>query len=141
MTVYRKIYKLGDFNRREILRYSGVKEPDSSLEKLLYECMKMCGGFSGGVCFCRVPVKISEEGVDLGFTRVKSSGLAKNLRDCDEAIVFAATVGAEIDRLTEKYNRIDIAKAVFLQAIGAERIESLCDKFCRELEREQFRFM
>ena len=25
MTVYRKIYKLGDFNRREILRYSGVK--------------------------------------------------------------------------------------------------------------------
>ena len=45
----------------------------------------------------------------------------------------AATVGVGIDRLIAKYSRISPSKALMLQAIGAERIEALCNAFCNDL--------
>jgi len=49
-------------------------------------------------------------------------------------VVFGATVGLELDRLIARYSRISPVKALFYQSIGAERIESLCDAFCDEME-------
>jgi cobalamin-dependent methionine synthase I len=47
-------------------------------------------------------------------------------------LVFAATVGVGVDRAIAKYSRIAPSKAFMLSALGAERIEALCDAFCRE---------
>ena len=55
------------------------------------------------------------------------------MRGCKRAVVFAATVGIGLDRLIAKYGRLSPSKALMLQAIGAERIEALCDAFCAEL--------
>ena len=74
--------------------------------------------------------------IDLGFAEVHSKALAYNLRGCRSIILFAATIGIEIDRLIAKYSRISAVKALFFQAIGAERIESLCDAFCKEMRAE-----
>ena len=49
-------------------------------------------------------------------------------------VIFGATVGLEADRLIKRYSRLDTARAVMLQAIGAERIEALCDAFCADIE-------
>ncbi|MBQ2880040.1 MAG: Vitamin B12 dependent methionine synthase activation subunit, partial [Anaerotignum sp.] len=57
----------------------------------------------------------------------------QRLRGCNSALVFGATIGIEIDRLISKYGRISPSKALFFQAIGAERIESLCDVFCHDI--------
>ena len=53
--------------------------------------------------------------------------LSKNLQGYDKAVFFVATVGIEIDRLIKKYSVLSPTKAVIFQAIGAERIESLCN--------------
>ena len=48
-------------------------------------------------------------------------------------MIFAATIGVEIDRLITKYSRLSPAKAFCCQAIGAERVEELCDDFCESV--------
>ena len=51
-------------------------------------------------------------------------------------VLFAATVGTPFDRLIASYSRLEPSKALILQAIGAERIESLCDAFCDHMNTE-----
>ena len=137
--VYTESYSLPDFNRPEILRYAGVGKGNTMLDQLLEEYIDECRHvFTGKVCYTKVPISIVETSVNLSFTTVKSEALAKNLYGCEYAVVFAATVGIEIDRFIQKYTRTDISKAVWMQAIGAERIETVCDLFCKDIKlREQ----
>ena len=72
--------------------------------------------------------------MDLGFCKVQSSDLAKCLQGCDGILLFAATVGLALDRLILRYGKIEPSVSVCLQAIGAERIEALCDAFCTEMK-------
>jgi cobalamin-dependent methionine synthase I len=65
---------------------------------------------------------------------VQSRALAKNLDSCGEIVLFAATVGLGIDRLCARYASVSPAKALFFDAIGSERVESLCDAFCKDLK-------
>ena len=60
--------------------------------------------------------------------------LSKNLSGCKTAVIFAATVGLMPDRLISRYGVSSPAKALVFDAIGAERIESLCDHFCEDLK-------
>jgi hypothetical protein len=85
------------------------------------------------VCFAHFPITVKDGEVDLGFACVGSRDLAKNLDGCESAVIFAATVGLEFDRLIAKYGRTSPSLALCIQAIGAERIEALCDVFCDEL--------
>ena len=130
-----KNYILPEVNKKEVLRYAGVKSDVPEINELLLECVKEIDGkINGKVCYSEFPVNVIEENVDFGFASVKSKDLAKNLNSCNRAIIFAATVGIEIDRLITKYNVLSPAKALTFQAIGAERIEGLCDLFEREIK-------
>ena len=51
-------------------------------------------------------------------------------------LVFAATIGFDIDRKITKYSKVDPAKALIFQAIGTERVESLCNAFEEDIKRE-----
>ena len=88
------------------------------------------------LCWLEVPLTVSEDEVDLGCARFTSRKLADTLRGCDRAVVFAATVGLELDRLIARYGRISPSKGLMMQALGAERIEALCDAFCAWLAQE-----
>ena len=133
--VYVKNYPAPDFNKREILRYAGVKENISEINALIDECIKeLDGKLTYKVCYSEYPVKIISNDIDLTFTAVTSKDLAKNLKNCNRFILFAATVGIGVDRLIAKYNALSPTKALIFQAIGAERIESLCDLFNREIK-------
>ncbi len=133
--IYTKTYEAPLWNEREILRYAGAKALSSQEQTLLHNCLaEVQNKFNYKVCWCRFPVRFMEAGLDLTFAQTNSKGLMKNLEGCQEILLFAATIGLEIDRLIHKYSRLSPAKALFFQAIGAERIESLCDAFCKDLE-------
>ncbi|MDO4566338.1 MAG: Vitamin B12 dependent methionine synthase activation subunit [Oscillospiraceae bacterium] len=68
--------------------------------------------------------------------RAQSGDLASCLDGSEELVMFAATLGLELDRLIERSQRLSPARALLLQALGAERIEALCDLFCSETEAE-----
>ena len=135
MNVFVKHYSLPEVDRGEWYRYMGAVEPSAELETLAEKCRREAENcFFAQVCYCEIPVRVEGDFVDLGFWSGESKSLAKLLYDCSRAILFAATVGFEIDRLIAKYNRISPAGAVCLQALGSERVEALCNLFCAELK-------
>ena len=125
-------------SQNEILRYAGCKGmADESLQFLLDECLEeVRPKLSYKVCYTELPLMITGDICDFEWMQVRSKDLVKNLEGCKRVVLFAATIGVEMDRLIRKYGSISPVKAVMFQAIGAERIESLCDVFCGELEQE-----
>lgn len=128
--VYVEHLALPPYNRPEILRYSGAKEADPQLEALLNSCLAEAEGtIQGRVCYAEFPISAGENGLDLGFTTTASRLLQTRLAECQRLVLFAATIGVELDRLITRYARLSPARALLFQAIGAERIEALCDAF------------
>ena len=135
--VHTKSFPLPPVNRREVLRYAGAREETPELTFLLEEALKEASPvLTGSVCWQVFPIGRDEDILDLGFARVRSDSLNRNLTGCDRIILFGATVGFGIDRLIARYGRLSPAKALMMQAIGAERIEALCDTFCDHIQEE-----
>ncbi len=129
-----KNYQAPPFDRNEILRYAGARSPSPEIENLLDECLNLVRGETAyRVCFTQAPVTREGDTVNIGFIKTNSKNLAKRLENCDSAVVFAATLGIKLDRLILKYGAAAPSKALMLQAIGAERIESLCNLFEAEI--------
>ncbi len=124
-------------NEREALRYAGVKENAPEMNALLRECAALCEkSLTPRVCYSFYPITRQDGVLDLGFAQTDSYALKRNLAGCEEIVLFAATIGLEMDRLIARYAHLSPSKAVMLQAIGAERIETLCDAFEEELIRQ-----
>ncbi|MBM6829827.1 Vitamin B12 dependent methionine synthase activation subunit [Anaerotignum lactatifermentans] len=137
MVIQKKIYLPPPVQEREIFRYAGCREIKEEFRQQMEECLaETKGKFQYQVCWAEYPVHIDGDKLDLTFARVKSHALAKNLAGCEKILLFLATIGLGIDRLITRYSRVSPVKALWFQAIGAERIESLCDLFCEERDRE-----
>lgn len=129
--------QLPPVDEKEALRYAGVRDTAPEMLALLGECMALCQPvIAPRVCYSFYPVTRQEGQLNLGFDQTASSALRRNLAGCGELVLFAATIGLEMDRLIAKYAHLSPARSVMLQAIGAERIEALCDAFENELIRQ-----
>ena len=139
-TVYLRAYKEPPINKKEILRYAGVGQSTPQIDTIIDECIEeLSDKLSYKVCYREFPINCNGETVDLTFTKATSSSLAKNLNECSSIVLFAATVGINMDRLIARYANISPTKSLLFQAIGAERIESLCNVFNREVTQEKMR--
>ena len=137
MITQTKTYEAPPIRRREILRYAGCAEADEATAALMEDCLtEAADALAYKVCYRELPVAIHGETCDFGAFSVLSHQLARNLENCTRVLLLAATVGVGIDRLIQKYSRIAPSRALMLQAIGAERIEALCDAFCDDTEKE-----
>ena len=74
--------------------------------------------------------------IDGEVFQTKSRNLSVNLKDCEKILVFAATLGVGADYLIQKYNRLEMSRAVILQAASAAMIEEYCDQVCEGLKKE-----
>ena len=55
------------------------------------------------------------------------------LRDCEDVVLFAATLGAEVELLLRRTQLRDMAGALILDACADAAIENVCDNFCADL--------
>lgn len=132
-----KTYSTLPIDRAEILRYAGCKEENEEISALIKKCLdEVLEKLKYKVCYRELSVSTDGGVCDFGSFSVKSEALAKALAGCRRCIVFAASIGLEPDRLISKYGRLSPSKALIFQAIGAERIEALCDAFCGDIARE-----
>ena len=121
----------------EVLRYMGTNDTSAELESLISKGIFECKDkLSYRVAYREFPVKVKENKIDLGYASTHSCDLAQALEGCDSIILFAATIGLEIDRAIYKHGRLSPSLALCIQAIGAERIEELCDSFCKKMQKE-----
>lgn len=135
--IYTKSFSAPEVDRGEILRYAGVREYTPEIEKMLDECIfEADKALSYKVCYRILDIEVGESEVDLGFAKATSGSLIRTLRGCSQIVLFCATVGAGMDRLIAKHSLISPARAVFMQALGSERVESLCDAFCEVIKTE-----
>ena len=119
---------------KEILRYAGCKEAKTETLDLLSTCINESKPLlSYKVCYKKFPLIINEYDCEFGSFSFHSKDLSRNLSGCKSAVIFAATIGIEIDRVISKYSHIAPSKAIMLHAIGSERVEALCDVFCEDI--------
>ncbi len=129
--IYTKNYTAPPVDRREILRYAGVRGDAPEISVILEECLKEVDDkLTYKVCYGEFSVSF--------FDTVESEALHKHLEGCKKAVIFAATVGIGIDRLIARYASVSPTKSLLFQAIGAERIEALCDEFNSEFPGTRF---
>ena len=134
-----KTYDKIALNEREAFRYMSCKSPDEQMKRLFEECLSEClGALSYKACWREFQLLFCGDEINLGFARTKSKALFTNLKGCEKIVLFASTVGHEMDRLIKKQSLLSPAKSVCLQAIGSERVESLCDTLNAELK-EQYK--
>lgn len=130
-------FSLPPVNRREVLRYAGARAETPELSALLDEMETLATPLlAGKVCWTEFTMERKDHLLDLGFAKTDSESLQRNLTGCDRIVVFAATVGLGIDRLIARYSHLSPAKMLMMQALGAERIEALCDVFCQWIQQD-----
>ena len=122
-------------SKKEVLRYAGCKDC-AEIDELYSECVSLVKGqLCSRVCYLVSDFSIRGKKVTLPFMETESELLSSYLKNGSRAIFFACTIGSEIDRLILKYSKLSPSKALMLQAIGAERIESLADSLESELKK------
>ncbi|MBQ2718828.1 MAG: Vitamin B12 dependent methionine synthase activation subunit [Clostridia bacterium] len=122
---------------REVLRYARSGEGDAAALALLPAVIGEAEPhLSYRVAYRESPVRVAGDTVELLGLSVTSHRLATALAPCRRALLFAATVGTALDRLIARYARLAPSRALLLSALGTERVEALCDLFCRETAAE-----
>ena len=124
--------------RSEILRYARYCGDPSEIspvlsdliERMIAKCINE-KVFSYKVCFAKFDLQWEDGMPRLPFPS-KSLKLAKCLSGSNEILLFATTIGYGIDQLVSRAKARSQLEALLLNAYGAERVECLCDAFCRE---------
>lgn len=136
-TVYSLSFKDPSINKKEIMRYMSSQGGGDEILGLVDECLtEVREMLQYKVCYAILTTETDSNIISLPCGQIESKNLARNLSGCDKAIVFATTIGVGIDRLISKYSRLSPTKALCFQAIGAERVEALCDEFCEKMKSE-----
>jgi hypothetical protein len=128
--------------QKEILRYMGhTGAADTQMEELISSCLeKLANVCDPRSTMVSLPCTIKDGSVIIDNLNIKSASLAACMKDCDGACLFAATLGAGVDRLINQRMKIDSAEALCLQACAAAKIEEYCDSVEKELPNHRPRF-
>ena len=119
---------LSKVNRDELYRYIGT--PDDIVRGIIDKCEEeLLKYVKPGYVWKMFDIEHQEIGVKVKGADVYLTGesIKKHLNGCKQAIMLAATLSGEADRLVRKYQVNDMAKAVIVDAIASVAIEQVCD--------------
>ena len=140
MSVVWKAPPLPEPDRDMVLRFARGGHT-AEVDALLDEVVKVgCAAVDARLCYEIFPLTIADDRVAFGAETVKSRDLAAHLSGCRRAVLFAATVGAEADRLISRAERTSPVRALLLDALFSERVEALCDAFTAQYNDPHRRF-
>lgn len=80
---------------------------------------------------------VGDDTVTIDGVSFYSKRLAENMRGCERAVVFGATLGIAVDKKIKAASATDVALAMALQAAAADKIEEVCDSL-EETIKEQY---
>ena len=125
----------------EARRYLGLHKPGGTVDAGLDAALRACGAELESVArpravWRRYPLAWGEGTVSFAGIDTASTHLRRHLDGCGEVFLFAATLGAETDRLLRRWSVQDVSRAVMVQACAAALLEAYCDECCARLARE-----
>ena len=123
-------------NRKEIYRYLGygMNEPESCVLALVDEALlSLLTAIKPKSIYKIYDCRTDKERVFVGGMEFKRRNLAENLAQCNSAAILAATLGIEADKLLQRCEVVNMAKASVLQACAAACIEAYCNLIQEEI--------
>ena len=123
-------------NRKEIYRYLGygMNEPEPCVLALVDEALlSLLTEVKPKSIYKIYDCRTDKERVFVGGMEFKSRNLAENLAQCNSAAILAATLGIEADKLLQRCEVVNMAKASVLQACAAACIEAYCNLIHEEI--------
>lgn len=136
------MYAIDPSSYSEICRYMGVHSltEDPQLTSLIARAAERVGGCAVPRSVSRVvDTVVSDAEVRYAEVVVRSADLASHLRGCDKVVLFAATLGSDVDRLIERDSLLQPSLAVAEQATATVLIEQYADECCRSLAEDVLR--
>ena len=136
MSIHSIGYGVIELNKNEVaLRLKterGFTSPE--IEKCL-NSLRSCSCVKYSVV--KVPVLCGKNGeLDLGFGNFCSTDLTKNLRNCNEAFIFAVTIGTGVDRLLKSLSLVSSADLFITDGLASALVESACDEAEKRIKGE-----
>ena len=133
-----------DTRIREAIRYLGYGRQaiDEPTLKLIHESIQELDEIAEVKFVYRIFELsfLDMKNLQVNNLNIQSNNLVKNIYGCRSCIIFGITLGAAVDRVLQKYERIQIAKAVVFQACAAAFLEEQCNclqsKWAKEFEKE-----
>jgi len=127
--------------KAEVLRYLGRREQivPEELNGLVDECIAL---MRNTATFRQVHLSFPISN-DNGRIYLATAGLllcgndiARRLSGCGQAVLLAATLGAEADALIRKWKRVDLTRSFVLDACATQLIEERCDEIQQQIRAE-----
>lgn len=126
-----------DIRTKEAIRYLGYgkRAVDEKTMLLIQECFDELEKIAEAKSVYRIFEVdfLGENLLQIASMNIQSKSLNVNLQECEQVILFAATLGITVDRRLRMYEISDITKAVVMQACAAAFLEEYCDKVQEEL--------
>lgn len=121
-----------NINREEVLRYLGYKGQyiDESMASIIDECREEIKKIiTPRVVYTYNNIKASNEGVEVVTTNLilKGNDIKEHLRNSTECVLIAVTLGNEVEKKTRLYEKINLTKALILDACATTAVEEVCD--------------
>ncbi|NOH16122.1 vitamin B12 dependent-methionine synthase activation domain-containing protein [Clostridium cochlearium] len=121
-----------EINKKEVLRYlcCNGEFKDKKLEELIDctidEVKKL---IKPKYVYNKFKIENTKEGVNFLGTNLRLEGedIKKHLYLSKNCVLMAATLGHELDRKISLYEKINMTKAIIMDACGTVAIEELCD--------------
>lgn len=129
--------KLDPIDIREAARYMGVRgEPDSNTLALIEKCEEeVRRRVRPNYVYRESEIDTSGEDVflkDAGL-HLKGEDIRRHLSGCRKAVIFAATLSSEADKLIRQTAVTDVAAALAVDCLCSAAIEQVCDKAEEEI--------
>lgn len=129
-----------DIRTKEAVRYLGYGKAtvDDKTLQMIQESFQELANISEAKCIYRIfELSFSEEEeLQICNLHIKSKSLQKNLKGCEQVVLFGATIGTAVDRQIRTYELTDMARAVVMQACAAAVLEEYCDSVQEQIAQE-----
>ncbi|MDU2197246.1 MAG: vitamin B12 dependent-methionine synthase activation domain-containing protein [Peptostreptococcaceae bacterium] len=127
-------------DREEVLRYLEYKgqDIDNNLIEIIEECRNITKDrINPRYTFRVYSIKQKYKGIiELEGTNLilESNDLYEILKDCNECILMAATLGINIEKDIKKYSCTELTKGIIIDSCATTAIEEVCDRVQNEIE-------
>ena len=128
---------LSPISLSEAARYMGIKgEPDSSVTELLKEAEELVRNtVRPAYVYREASVEFTEGGIKISCMNDLLTGesIKKHLQGCDRAILLAATLSAEADKLIRRTAVENMAFSLAVDCLCSAAVEQVCNRAEEEI--------
>lgn len=125
-------------NKEKVLRYLSYRNQkiDDRLDSLIDDSIeKMVGTIEGRKTYKFFQINRGEE-LSIEGTKLilEGNNIRKHLKDANSCILIAVSLGHKVDTLIRYYEKINMTKAIVLDACASVAIEDIANTFNKELQ-------